>query len=92
MMSEIHYIDLKAMRHGRNHTPCITQNYTKKGFKVNRMCIEKYLMPFGKYQGTFVADVAMENPDYLTWLREKQIDEQLKEAIDYHLEWSVAER
>ena len=55
----------------------------------NRLCIEKYIMPFGKYQGDFVSDIAMENPDYLTWLRDKQIDEQLQEAIDYHLEWST---
>ena len=46
-------------------------------------------MPFGKYQGDFVSDIAMVNPDYLTWLRDKQIDEQLQEAIDYHLEWST---
>ena len=67
----------------------IAVNVRREEVSNNRLCIEKYIMPFGKYQGDFVSDIAMENPDYLKWLKDKQIDDQLKEAIEYHLEWST---
>lgn len=51
---------------------------------TNRVKYSDYLMPFGKYKGEFIADILVEDPDYLIWASEN-ITGEVKEAIDYHL-------
>lgn len=35
---------------------------------MNKMKYNDYCIPFGKYQGCFLADVYTEDPDYFSWL------------------------
>lgn len=54
---------------------------------TNRVQFSDYIMPYGKYQGEFIADINIEDQDYLFWLMERlSDDDELKRAIRYHIE------
>lgn len=49
---------------------------------VNKRSLDKYIMPFGKYKGEYIADIQSHDPQYLDWLISNQIDiGDLQEAI-----------
>jgi exodeoxyribonuclease X len=44
-------------------------------------------LPFGKYKGEHVEDIANEDPGYLRWMEENaNLDDELRDAINYALE------
>jgi len=45
-------------------------------------------MPFGKYKGQHLEDIANEDPGYLQWVEGNvdDLDDDLREAINYALE------
>lgn len=52
---------------------------------TNKVRFNDYIFSFGKYKGEFVADVVMEDPNYIEWVMENIDNEELKEAIQWHL-------
>lgn len=56
---------------------------------TNKVKNQDYIFPFGKYKGEYVADVKMEDIDYLLWMRDNLREEDNKElldAINWHLD------
>lgn len=54
---------------------------------TNRVQFSDYIMPYGKYKGEFIADINIEDRDYLHWLMERlSDDDELKRAIRFHIE------
>lgn len=54
---------------------------------TNRVQFSDYIMPYGKYKGEFIADINIEDQDYLHWLMERlSDDDELKRAIRFHIE------
>lgn len=39
-------------------------------------------MPFGKYQGCRLIEIAQEEPSYIKWLLSIDLDEELKTAVE----------
>lgn len=52
---------------------------------TNRVLFADYMMPFGKYEGEFMAKIAVDNPEYLMWLYTRATTSELRDAIQYHL-------
>lgn len=55
----------------------------------NRLSIEQYIMPFGKYSGEYIADLVKDKKGkaYLEWLIGMNIPQgELLDAIQYHME------
>lgn len=52
---------------------------------TNKVRFNDYIFPFGKYKGEFVADVVLEDPNYIDWVLNNIDNEELKEAIQWHL-------
>lgn len=53
---------------------------------TNKVKYQDYMMPWGKYQGHFIADILLEDRAYFDWLVENVLDEELKKALEFHLE------
>lgn len=53
---------------------------------TNKVKYQDYMMPWGKYQGHFIADILLEDRSYFDWLVENVLDEELKKALEFHLE------
>ena len=61
----------------------------EKEKQTNRLSIEQYIMPFGKYAGEYIADLAADKKGkaYLEWLIGMNIPQgELLDAIQYHME------
>ena len=61
----------------------------KKEKQTNRLSIEQYIMPFGKYAGEYIADLVADKKGkaYLEWLIGMNIPQgELLDAIQYHME------
>ena len=41
---------------------------------LNSCALEKYIMPFGKYKGEYLADIIKEDPAYIDWVEDNNID------------------
>lgn len=52
---------------------------------TNKVKYNDFLVPFGKYQGEFVADVLYNDRPYFDWLY-TVADGELKKAMDFHKE------
>lgn len=53
---------------------------------TNKVKYQDYMMPWGKYQGYFIADVMLEDRVYFDWLLENVVDEEFKRALEFHKE------
>ena len=53
---------------------------------TNKVKYQDYMMPWGKYQGHFVADVMLKDRVYFDWLLENVVDEEFKKALEFHKE------
>ena len=50
---------------------------------INERSIDKFIMPFGKYKGEYIADVMSNDPKYIQWIIDNDIDiGDLLEAIN----------
>lgn len=55
----------------------------------NRLTLNQYIMPFGKYAGEYIADLVADKKGkaYIEWLLSMNIPNgELLEAIQYHME------
>lgn len=52
---------------------------------TNRVMFSDYMMPFGKYEGEFLAKIVKDDPDYLRWLFPRVNNNELRDAIHYHI-------
>lgn len=49
---------------------------------LNSCALRKYIIPFGKYKGEYLADVISEDPSYIDWIVSNNIEiGDLQEAI-----------
>lgn len=64
-------------------------NKVEKEKQNNRLTLEQYIMPFGKYTGEYIADLVADKKGkaYIEWLLSMNIPHgELLDAIQYHME------